>query len=259
MGSGRHPFAIVSLALFALAPRPSDGAVSTVGCANATSCTLAELFSGGAIVVNGRTFGNWELEFIDTDGVQPDFSLVVVEGRADGGIDPGPGLEFQGNGQLAVVGEDRLDLALNFTVSPAANFVDNSLTLLSQTVAGAGFLRVGEFVADANGIGIGQKNVESDPAFGVSILTDAIVFPTPPGLIIEKDILLVGGAPGDAAALDVFEQRYALPEPEGSLMLCAGAGVLWGLAARRGRRAARVEPSNVATLNPTSQPWRSGS
>lgn len=251
MGIGRHLSAIASIGLFALAPRPIFGAVSTVGCANATSCTLAELFSGGAIVVNGGTFDNWELEFLDTDGVQPDFSLVVVQGRDDGGADPGPGLEFRGNGQLVVVDEDRLDLAINFTLSPATGFVDNSLTLLAQTVAGAGFLRVGEFVADQDGMGIGQKSVESDPAFGVPVLSDAIMFSPQPGLIIEKDILLLGGAPGDYAALDVFEQRYALPEPEGSLMLCAGVGALWGLARRRGRRAATVKTSNVATSNRT--------
>lgn len=236
----RHPLglgralALAAAALLALSAGEARAIVLTSGCANATSCTLAELFGGGSIWVNTKIFDDWELEFIDSDGVSPDFTVVVVSGLDDGGINPGNGILFTGNSELLVTGADRLDLAIGFTVTELDSSVDmdgNSLTIVSDIVVGTGLVKVGEFVADGSGVGIGQKLVETDPAFGPPIATDAIGFPLlQKNLIIEKDILLQGSVPGDSAELVSFEQRFSqVPEPDAALMLCVGAGVLWTL------------------------------
>ncbi len=235
----RWGLAFVALGLFLTAPRLAGALVTTSGCAGASSCTLFELIAGGTITVNTMAFANWEIESIDLDGVIPDFTLIVVEGKDDGGVVPGNGIKFSGNGELLVVGADRLDMALGFTVDAAADITSNSLTILADTVVGTAFLTIGEFVADPSGVGLGQKQVETDPFFSPPLGTDAIELPVvQTKLIIEKDILLQSSAPGDFAELDMFEQRFSLPEPGGTLALVIGAGALWWLGKLRAAGAA---------------------
>ncbi len=234
--------ALVAAGLFLASPRPAGAFIYTIGCAGATSCTVAELFAGGTITVNGNRFADFELEDNDPDGITPDFTRIVVEGKDDGGLVPGPGIKFSGNGELVIVGTDRLDMAIGFSVTeldPDPDLRDNSLTILSDSVVGTAFLEVGEFVADASGVGLGQKQVETDPFFAPPITTDAIEFRiVQRKLIIEKDILLQGSAAGDFAELDMFEQRFSqVPEPGGALSLVAGAAGLWALSRRRAARA----------------------
>ena len=160
----RHPLglgrmlALAAVVLLALSAGEARAIVLTSGCANATSCTLAELFAGGSIWVNSKGFDDWELEFVDPDGVTPDFTVVVVSGLDDGGVNPGNGILFTGNSELLVTGADRLDMAIGFTVTELAASVDmdgNSLTIVSDIVVGTGLVKVGEFVADGSGVGIG--------------------------------------------------------------------------------------------------------
>jgi hypothetical protein len=260
----RHPLglgralALAAVALLALSAGEARAIVLTSSCAAPTSCTLAELFAGGSIWVNTKIFDDWELESIDPDGVSPDFTLVVVSGLDDLAPSPGNGILFTGGGELLVSGADRLDLAIGFTVTELAASLDmdgNSLTIVSDVVVGSGLVKVGEFVADASGIGIGQKLVETDPAFGPPVATDAIGFPLlQKKLTIEKDILLQGSVPGDSADLVSFEQRFSqVPEPDAALMLCVGAGVLWSLCRLRsaGGRAAQGTASTGIELRRT--------
>ncbi len=235
----RSGLAFVILGLFLMAPRLAGALVTTSGCAAASSCTLFELIAGGTITVNALVFADWELESIDLDGATPDFTRIVVEGKDDGGLVPGNGIKFSGNGELLVAGADRLDMALGFTVDSAFDITGNSLTILADTVVGTAFLTVGEFVAGPGGVGLGQKQVKTDPFFSPPIATDAIEFRVVrKKLIIEKDILLQSSAAGDLAALDMFEQRFSLPEPGGTLALVVGAGALWWLGKLRSAGAA---------------------
>ena len=235
--------ALTSAGLIFMAPNAAGAVITTFGCGGASSCTLLELFAGGSIRVGTKLFADWELEDFDVDGVIPNPALIVVDGLDNGGLIPGNGIKFSGNGELVVVGADRLDVAIGFTVTeldPIVFMSDNSLTILLDAVVGTAFLTVGEFVAGGSGVGLGQKEVETDPFFSPPITTDAIEFTVvQQKLIIEKDILLQSSVVGDKAKLKLFEQRFSqLPEPNGSLMLCVGAGALWGLHRLRSRRAA---------------------
>ena len=125
------------------------------------------------------------------------------------------------------------------TGGSSRDLLGRALELNRDTVVGTAFLEVGEFVADASGVGLGQKQVETDPFFAPPITTDAIEFPIlQKKLIIEKDILLQGSAVGDFAELEMFEQRFSqVPEPDGALSLVVGAAGLWALSRRRAARA----------------------
>ncbi len=169
--------------------------------------------------------------------MQPDFALIVVEGRDDGGLVPGDGIEFHGNAELQVPGVGRLDMAIGFTVtdiSATTGFVANSLTLSSHIATGSAFVTVGEFVTDASGVGLGLKEVDSDP-----LLSDSFdISAGETELIIEDDLLMVSGSAFDSAVLATFEQRFALPEPERPVMLGAGLVGLFALHQLRRRRSA---------------------
>ncbi len=67
-----------SCSLFASA----QAAVMTSGCANATSCTLEELYAGGVITVDDVIFDGWVLNFDDSDE-EIDPSTILVTGVAD--------------------------------------------------------------------------------------------------------------------------------------------------------------------------------
>jgi hypothetical protein len=87
-------------------------------------------------------------------------------------------------------------------------------------------------------VGLGQKQVETDPFFSPPITTDAIEFPIVQKMLtIEKDILLQSSAAADSAELDMFEQRFSqLPEPDGAVTLILGTALLRVLHRRRSAR-----------------------
>lgn len=226
------------LGLWGLGHGEARAVVTTSGCANVNvSCTLAELFAGGSIQANDKLFNNWGLER-NAGSVAPNLGLIDVIGLDDGGLNPGPGLRYNGNGALAVVGGDFIDLAFNYGVwvlNPPPEIVDNSLEILNAAVVGDGFLVIDETVFDQGLNVIGNKHVEIDPAFGTEILFDELEFDKMTHLVVEKAIFLDAGFFG-AAALNVFEQRFSqAPEP-GTLALFGVGLVALGFMARRNRR-----------------------
>lgn len=222
----------------------ANALVITTNCAAADRCTLDELFNNaGAIQVDDKLFSDWALEPTNPFSVVPDFSLVEVVGLDDGGLDPGPGLLFNGNGELSVAvdpntGDSQfLELAFNFQVTvlgPALSIVDNSLSILDFTVAGDGAITIDEAVFGAGLINLGNKHVEVHGEFpGTDILFDAIEFPPQQTLLIEKTIHLDAGFDG-AAELIAFEQRFSqVPEPAALALFGIGLGGLAGWRRRK--------------------------
>ncbi|RLA04173.1 MAG: hypothetical protein DRQ54_09875 [Gammaproteobacteria bacterium] len=202
--------------------------VSTVGCSGPPTCSLAELFAGGSIVVDTKIFADWELVSIESDGVVPDYTQILVEGLDDGGLDPGNGLRFSGNGELAISGEDVLELELGFSVTEfqsTRDIVGSTLTTVSDTATGRAIVSIAEFVSGAVGAGQGDNEISNDPFFAPAEVTDSIEFPVAQKTImVTEEILIEGRDPADSASLDVFEQRFSqVPEPRLGTAIAVGS------------------------------------
>jgi hypothetical protein len=233
--------ALAGLSMALWGASTASAVVMTTGCVNVNvSCTLQELFNGGMITVNDKKFLAWNLEVLQASGPLPNFNLIEVVGLDDGGLDPGPGIKFNGNGQLVVEDTDFLDLRFNFGVSASGPFiVDNSLEIVMATVVGTGLIDIREDVFDPPPLPrlVGSKHVELDPFFGVIEPFDRIDWlPPRQHLLIEKEIFLEGSDIGDLAELDMFVQRFSqIPEPGTLTLLGVGlAGVAWLTRRKRG-------------------------
>ncbi|MCB2101277.1 MAG: PEP-CTERM sorting domain-containing protein, partial [Rhodobacterales bacterium] len=82
--------AAVATALALMAPTGAQAVISTTGCANANSCTLAELFAGGTITVDNVLFDNWadDLQDATGTGTVPDPSAINVIGLDSDPLNP---------------------------------------------------------------------------------------------------------------------------------------------------------------------------
>jgi hypothetical protein len=232
-------------------PVAARAQVFTNGCINPTYCTLAELFAGGSIQVDDKRIKNWGIEKLDHSfGAAPDFNLITVEGISALGdpnpLDPGPGIRFHGNGELAVSGVQYLDLRLDFRVAstnPNYQIKDASAQIQSYSGNGDAFFRVNEYLARWDGsVGKGQMFVLADFGFwdGAPPLFDHIEFPPDDELYVEKNFYLEGTEPDSSAQINELDQRYSqqLPEPGELLMLGCGIALL----SRLPRRARTAQP-----------------
>jgi hypothetical protein len=207
----------------------AGAAVYTTGCANASECTFQELLGGGRIFAGGQRFGQFAIE---KDPGSVDWTKVVVRGRDDMGLSPGPGIEFLHNGEVFVVDADFMDIQFSYVIDPVItpwNPVGNELELVTQSTSGSGRVEVDETVFSATRRAIGDKTVESDPAFDENRALDAIGFAPQQGLLISNSIVVESDAVGDSALLDGYIQRFELtvvPEPGVGAMTSVGAGAL---------------------------------
>lgn len=220
----------------------------------AQAITLAELFNGGSIVAGDKLFDSWELLFYDSSELDRSLNAgnIDVLPLHDGGLNPGPGLDFSAlNGELTVTGDGIfafVDLMFGFRVSvldPLLRITDNSLELTN------GFLTWLEDIEISNDLGfyiretigtspwdddLGIKEVEFSLLDGTqfSFLSDIAAFDPQSEIWVTKNILVWAVETTDTAGLFGFEQRYSqtvIPEPSTwLLMLLGGAGLV---AARR--------------------------
>ncbi len=224
----------------------AGAAVYTSGCANSGECTFQELLGGGSIFAGGQRFGQFSIE---EDPGSIDWTKVVVKGRDDMGLSPGPGIEFSHNGEVFVVGTDFMDIQFSYVIDPVITPwrpVGNELELVTHLTSGSGRLEVDETVFSDARRAIGDKTVESDPAFDENRAVDAISFAPQQGLLVSNSIVVEGDAAGDSALLDGYIQRFELtivPEPGFGAMTSVGAGVLVLL--RRKSTLGKREPANA--------------
>ncbi|WP_305046052.1 PEP-CTERM sorting domain-containing protein [Geoalkalibacter sp.] len=212
----------------------------------AQAITLAELFNGGSITAGDKLFDNWQLlNHVASDGRELNAGNIEVTALDDGGLNPGPGLDFSvANNELSITGDGLyafVDLMFGFRVSvldPLRRITDNSLELTDgfyTWVEDVGiFNDVGFYIRETVGTSpwtsdLGIKEVEFSLLDGVStaILDDLAAFPPRSEIWVTKNILVWAVAETDSAALFGFEQRFSqtvIPEP-GTLVLLALGGV----------------------------------
>ena len=228
------------LCLLFLGLNRAHATVITNGCANVNvSCSLTELFNGASIQVGEKLFDQWELIFFDADGLV-DFSQITVSGLDDGGLVPGHGLRYNGNGQLvvnAMGGTNFIDLQFGYDItafnhhSIFGNSLEITAFALGDPFGGDAIVDIREDVSDKDKVFITDKLVGIDELFfDPSTLRDSVEFEPHKQLWIENDIFLDAGF-GGLAVLDHFEQRFAqvVSEP-GTLALfslsLAGIGLM---------------------------------
>lgn len=226
--------------------------VSTVGCLSVSSCTLSELFSGGSLTVDDKLFKDFSLGFIAPSSPVPDFTRVTVTGLSGGGLDPGPGLRVDGNGEFNIADVDRMEFGYLFTVSvldPVMRVKDNTLAMGPYTFTtgteGAR-IEVNEAVNDMALNLLAQKQVFADDFLGTSFLSDSRNFAPQSEIRVGTAVYLEGFGAGDRGELSSYTQNFSqvvVPVPAALWLLLSG---LAGLGIFSKRRPSAI--SNVANV-----------
>jgi hypothetical protein len=224
------------------------------GSGAALAIPLSALLDGGSITAGDKTFDQWsQIQYVATDSNRT-FNAANIDVTAlnDGGLEPGPGLQFTAsNGELDVAGDGIfafIDLAFSFRVTAPAGLVihDISLAIDTGTVnnpssdAGMTILEwaATSQVTDPGTPGyilaqISDPNVENAPSSASANVTPRVSY------IISNDLLVWATDETESASLVAFTQRFSqraagtIPEP-GTLALLALAAVA-GVGARRRR------------------------
>ncbi|MBB82827.1 MAG: hypothetical protein CL931_03350 [Deltaproteobacteria bacterium] len=217
----------------------AEASFYTSGCASDTACTFQELLDGGTITAGFQRFASFAIE---QDPGSLDWTRVVVTGRDDAGLDPGPAIEFFYDGGVATTGTDSLDVQFSYTITsliPQWQPVANELELLAYSVTGEGRLEVDETLFDASRRAVGDTTVAADDAFDETRVLDTVQFaPQAGGLLVSNTLEIEGMNAADAAELGEYIQRFALqvvPEPGFAPALACSTGLLAMMKKRRSR------------------------
>ncbi len=161
-------------------------AVSTTGCVNSDSCTLAELYAGGTITINDVAFNNWTLN-LDDGGLDETTVLVSGVDETSGSM----GLNFFADPALSFSFLE-YDFDFDISVLGASTRVLTGITLdlLDSLISEDAFVEVN---SDLDlGTGFGQGNLLSvtdvlNPP-GTDILTDTLALASLTSLVVGADI-----------------------------------------------------------------------
>ena len=225
-------FSIAAL-LSALALPAAHAAVSTSGCVLSTSCTMSELFAGGAITSDDKLFNGFALNF-DVSSVVIDYSKIIASGISSAGdldpLDPGPGLTFSDGGELSVSGNDKIDFEFSYaaTVTDSLHLIkDSALTLNTYDAGTQGTIWLTQ---DMHLLDQDPMVAIVDPFLGLDKSSASLIFEDKnisPSLFIDTSLFLTGN--GGSASLSEFEERYSqtvVPLPAAAWFFVSGAGLI---------------------------------
>jgi hypothetical protein len=217
-----------------------------------------DLVNGQSIVAGDKQFSDFVVDFVDAVGTgvsAPDYNQITVEALSDGGLDPGPGLQFIFNDQLSVAGVteqggdplteelEYIDLTWSFTVTsldPSLLIKDNLLVLAAElsnpTLDTSVFVLETVFTADGATFLVDKEAQLSFLAPGpiVSDLTDQAAFQPLRSVRVTKNVFVSASVDGEVANAISVTQRFSqqVPVPASGLLLMLG---MVGLAVTRRR------------------------
>jgi len=241
-------FCLLALGALLCPLMPLQGAIVTTGCAGASSCTMAELASGGTITVNGIRFSNFEItDAVRDPGSPPQESQIIVQGLDDGGFNPGPGLRYSFDDELTLAsgGLQNMTFRFNFTAENTlgtATLIGHTLDMVDFINAGnpgavEGQLNVRDQVETLGGAILDTALVESvrSDAAMVNVLNnpDVISFAAQDAIRIRT---IVNGTTLHQLALETLDQRFSIVVPEPGTATLLGCGIAIMLAGLRLRQ-----------------------
>ena len=211
--SGRRKSSICCRALLAIA----TVALLWVEQASAFGVALTDLLGGGSIEIGSSRFSNWQLVTIDATGATPNLSQVTVTALGDDLNNPG--LQFAGNGQLAIAGVNSVDLVLKYRVdrlSGGKTYTGHTLAMTGVTFGGPGGI---SYISDSLAGGSGQLTpavaVADNEAKVFQFNSTANLSPQP-ALVVTTNVFITGLAAADTIDLASFTQRFAQTGPLGA-------------------------------------------
>ncbi len=207
----------------------------------AQAITLGELFDGGSITAGDKVFDSWYLEdYYASDFRQFNPANIDVTSLNDGGLNPGPGLNFSvSNGELGIAGDNiyaYIDLMFGFRVSvldPLLRIKDNSLSLNGFLLYEEdGMNDLGFYIRETIGTqpgadDLGIKDAEVSVLFNelTDEAADSASFSPLDEIWVTKNILVWAWEDTDSATLTQFEQRFSqeiIPEPSTVVLMLLG-------------------------------------
>lgn len=199
----------------------------------AQAVPLSTLLAGGSITAGDKLFSDWEFLYYDAfDGRTFNSANIEVTALTDGGLDPGPGLQFDVlNDEFSVTGNgfyNYLDFTFRFQVSvldPNLRIKDNSLGLNTYSlVPGSDSVNdLGIYIQETVGTAPGLDDLATK-AVTVDILDgeptsdpfDSATFALQSEIWVTKNILVWASDTDETANLQGFSQRFSqttVPEP----------------------------------------------
>jgi hypothetical protein len=182
----------------------------------ASGTTLEQLFEGSSVDVGNSQFSDWQLVSLDSTTIlKPDLSQIEVEPLANDFSNPG--MQFDANGQLSIVGINSIDLEFRFRVHVLAggNDLTNDALALSGIRFGSsgGLAIITDEASDRSGNNLGPTLVVKDEGSNFTQSHGTSAFAPQSDVFVVTSVSIHGQSTADEINLASFTQGFAQTGP----------------------------------------------